>query len=177
MTNIRTYNNTTPTLAEGAFVDNSAVVTGEVTLGQDASVWPCVSIRGDLMPITIGARSNIQDCAALHTTHASPFNPTGFPLVIGNDVTVGHNATLHGCTLEDETLIGMNAVVLDGAVVQKHVLVAAGAVVGPGKVLESGYLYVGNPVRQARRLTEKEIAFFTYSAEHYVKLKALHAKR
>ena len=128
------------------------------------------------MPITIGARSNIQDCAALHTTHASTFNAKGFPLIIGNDVTVGHNATLHGCTLEDETLIGMNAVVLDEAVVQKHVLVAASAVVGPGKVLESGYLYVGNPVRQARHLTEKEIAFFAYSAAHYGQLKDRHYK-
>ncbi len=175
--NVRQFAEAIPNVSQGVFIDLSAVVTGRVSLGPDASVWPCVSIRGDLMPITIGARSNIQDGSVLHTTHMSDYCPEGHALTIGEDVTVGHNVTLHGCTIHDQALIGMNAVVLDGAVVESHVLVAAGSVVGPGKVLESGYLWLGNPIRKARPLTDKEIQFFRYSAEHYVKLKDKHAQR
>lgn len=175
--NIRPFNTIEPQLGNQVFVDQSAVVTGNVTLGDDASVWPCVSIRGDLMPIHIGDRSNVQDGSVLHTTHASEYCPSGFALTIGNDVTIGHNVTLHGCTIQDQSLIGMNAVVLDGAIVEKNVLVAAGSVVGPGKVLESGYLWLGNPIRKARPLTEKEIRFFLYSAQHYVKLKNQHREK
>ncbi len=172
--NIRPFNDIHPQLGNHVFIDDSAVVTGKVILGDDASVWPCVSIRGDLMPIKIGDRSNIQDGSVLHTTHASEYCANGFALTIGDDVTIGHNVTLHGCTIQDQSLIGMNAVVLDGAIVEKNVLVAAGSVVGPGKVLESGYLWLGNPIRKARPLTEKEIRFFLYSAHHYVKLKNQH---
>lgn len=171
---IRAFQGNSPQLAEGVFVDEAAVVTGKVTLGKDSSVWPCVSIRGDLLEIRIGERTNIQDGSVLHTTHASQFNPTGYALTIGNDVTVGHNATLHGCTIHDEVLIGMNAVILDGAIVESQVMVAAGSLVSPGKVLKSGYLYLGNPARQVRQLTEQEIAFFKYSAAQYVALKDKH---
>ncbi len=177
MKNLRTIRGFTPIIGENVFIDCAAVVSGNVTLGHDSSVWPCVSIRGDLMPITIGARSNIQDGAVLHTTHQSEFNPDGFALTIGNEVTVGHHATLHGCTIYDASLIGMNAVVLDGAIVESHVVVGAGSLVAPGKRLTSGYLYLGNPARQARPLTEQEHQFFQYSADNYVKLKDEHLDR
>ncbi|BBP44773.1 gamma carbonic anhydrase family protein [Thiosulfatimonas sediminis] len=167
---IRNYKGVCPQLAESAWVDESAVVIGKCVLAEDVSIWPNATLRGDVNDIKIGARSNIQDGAVVHTTHESEISK-GSKCIVGADVTVGHNAVLHGCIIEDECLIGMGAVVLDNAVVQKHVLVAANALVPPGKILESGYLYVGSPVKQARPLSEKEMAFFKYSAAHYVKLK------
>ena len=174
---IRTFNGISPILGQHVFVDDFAVVTGKVTLGDDVSVWPSASVRGDLLPIEIGARSNIQDGAVLHTTHANEYNaPNGFGLTIGSDVTVGHSVTLHGCTLHDQVLVGINAVILDDAVVEKHNFIAANTLVPPGKVLESGFLWMGQPAKKIRPLTDKEIAFFTYSAKKYVELKDLHLK-
>lgn len=171
---IRHFMNHAPTLGKGVFVDDSAVVTGQVTLGDDTSVWPCVSIRGDLLAITIGHGSNVQDGSALHTSRPIPFNPTGHALTIGNYVTIGHNATVHGCTIGNECLIGMGSVILDGVVVENQVLVAAGSVVPPGKVLQSGYLYRGNPAQQARPLKPEEIAMIKANALDYIKLKDQH---
>lgn len=170
MANIRPYKNFTPRIHSTAYIDEAAVVIGDVEIGEHSSVWPCVVIRGDIHKIRIGDYTNIQDGSVLHVTHASEFTPEGFPLIVGNHVIVGHNATLHGCTIHDHSLIGMNAVVLDGAVVESRVLVAAGSVVGPGKVLESGYLYRGNPIRKARELSDKELAFLDYSPNHYAEL-------
>lgn len=167
---IRSYKGIVPVMDSSSWVDVSAVVIGRCRLGVDASVWPNATLRGDVNDIVIGDRSNIQDGSVVHTTHESELSK-GSKCIVGKDVTVGHNAVLHGCVIEDECLIGMGAVVLDNAVVQKHVLVGANSLVPPGKVLESGYLYVGSPVKKARALTEQEIAFFKYSAEHYVKLK------
>ncbi|WP_024850153.1 gamma carbonic anhydrase family protein [Hydrogenovibrio kuenenii] len=167
---LRSYHDISPNLASGAWVDDSAVVIGKCELGEDVSVWPNATLRGDVNDIKIGDRSNIQDGAVVHTTHQSDITK-GSQCIVGKDVTVGHNAVLHGCIIEDECLIGMGAVVLDNAVVQKHVLVGANSLVPPGKILESGYLYVGSPVKQARPLTDDEKAFFKYSAAHYVKLK------
>lgn len=167
---LRTYNSISPLIGKDSWVDDSAVVIGKCELGENVSIWPNATLRGDVNDIKIGDRSNIQDGAVVHTTHESPLTK-GSKCIVGKDVTVGHNAVLHGCIIEDESLIGMGAVVLDNAVVQKHVLVGANSLVPPGKVLESGYLYVGSPVKQARPLTEEEKAFFKYSAEHYVKLK------
>lgn len=167
---IRKYKGIAPKIESRAWVDESAVVIGKCVLAEDVSIWPNATLRGDVNDIEIGPRSNIQDGVVVHTTHESDISK-GSKCIVGQDVTIGHNAVLHGCIIEDECLIGMGAVVLDNAVVQKHVLVAANALVPPGKVLESGYLYVGSPVKQARPLTEKELAFFKYSAEHYVKLK------
>ncbi len=172
---IRTYQGITPELGERVFIDTSAVVIGDVQLGADSSVWPLVVIRGDMHRIRIGARTSVQDGSVLHITHAGPFNPDGFPLLIGDDVTIGHQALLHGCTLGNRILIGMGSTVMDGAVVEDEVILGAGSLVPPGKRLESGYLYVGRPVKQARPLTDKEKAFFTYSAANYVKLKDLHS--
>lgn len=171
---IRTYQGHTPQLGARAFVDPSAVVIGDVELGDDCSVWPLAVIRGDMHSIRIGARTSIQDGSVLHITHAGPFNPGGYPLHIGEDVTVGHKVTLHGCTIGSRVLVGMGAIIMDGAVVEDEVVIGAGSLVPPGKVLQSGYLYVGSPVKQARPLSDKERAFFTYSAANYVKLKDLH---
>lgn len=171
---IRTYQEFTPQLGERVFVDASAVVLGDVQIGSDSSVWPLVVIRGDMHRIRIGERSSIQDGSVLHITHAGPFNPDGYPLIIGDEVTVGHNVTLHGCTLGNRILVGMGSVIMDGAVVQDEVVIGAGSLVPPGKVLESGFLYVGSPVKQARPLTDKERNFFSYSAANYVRLKDQH---
>jgi carbonic anhydrase/acetyltransferase-like protein (isoleucine patch superfamily) len=127
-------------------------------------------IRGDVNRIVIGEASNIQDNSVLHVSHKTPENPAGSPLVIGARVTVGHTVILHACTIGDECLIGMGSIILDRAVIQRHVLVGAGSLVPEGKVLESGFLYLGRPAKPVRPLTEAEIAYFSYSAQHYVQL-------
>jgi len=159
-----------PQLAPGAWVHPRATVIGEVRLGADASVWPGAVIRGDVNSITIGEETNIQDGSVLHVSHKTAADPAGGPLVIGARVTVGHTVILHACTIEDECLIGMGSIILDRAVVKKNVLLGAGSLVPEGKVLESGYLYLGRPAKAVRVLTEEEIAYFNYSAKHYVKL-------
>jgi carbonic anhydrase/acetyltransferase-like protein (isoleucine patch superfamily) len=169
--NVRSLGDCEPKSGERVFVDPSAVVIGDVELGDDVSVWPQASIRGDVHKIRIGARTSIQDGSVLHVTHAGPFNPQGWPLQIGCDVTVGHNATLHGCAIGDRVLVGMGATVMDGAVVEDEVVIAAGALVTPGKQLRSGYLYGGHPAREMRALTDREQRYFLYSAANYVGLK------
>jgi carbonic anhydrase/acetyltransferase-like protein (isoleucine patch superfamily) len=171
---IRTYQGMTPVLGERVFVDSSAVLLGDVQLGDDSSVWPMAVVRGDMHRIRIGARSSVQDGSVLHITHAGPYNPDGFPLLIGDEVTIGHNVTLHGCTLGNRILVGMGSIVMDGAVVEDEVVIGAGSLVPPSKRLSSGYLYVGSPVKQARPLSDKERAYFSYSAANYVTLKDLH---
>jgi carbonic anhydrase/acetyltransferase-like protein (isoleucine patch superfamily) len=170
----RSYQGTTPSLGARVFIDSTALVIGDVQLGEDSSVWPFTVIRGDMHRIRIGARSSVQDGSVLHITHAGPFNPDGYPLIIGDEVTIGHKVTLHGCTLGNRILVGMGSIVMDGAVVEDEVIIGAGSLVPPGKRLESGYLYVGSPVKQARPLTDKERAFFSYSTANYVRLKDQH---
>jgi carbonic anhydrase/acetyltransferase-like protein (isoleucine patch superfamily) len=148
-----------------------AYVLGDVTLGNDSSVWPGAIVRGDMHTITVGERTSVQDGVVLHITHASDFNPNGHPLTIGSDVTIGHQACLHGCTIGNEVLIGIGATILDGAVVEDQVIIAAGTLVPPGKRLVSGFMYMGSPAKQARPLTEKERVYFKYTAGNYVKLK------
>jgi carbonic anhydrase/acetyltransferase-like protein (isoleucine patch superfamily) len=169
--NIRPYRNIMPRLGAHVYVDPAAVLIGDVELGDDASLWPCVVARGDVNFIRIGARTNIQDAAVLHVTHDGRYTPGGLPLVIGADVTVGHAAVLHACTIEDTCLIGMHATVLDGVRVCAHAMIGAGAVVSPGKVVGEGELWLGNPARCVRRLSEREIEMLHYSAQHYVRLK------
>lgn len=170
-TNIQSFQNKTPQLAGGVYVHEAANVIGEVSISENSSVWPGAVIRGDVNFIRIGKNTNIQDLSLLHVSHKSSRDPAGAPLIIGDNVTIGHTVILHGCTIEDECLIGMGSIVMDKAIVQKHVLLAAGSLVPEGKVLESGYLYVGRPVKKIRALTRDEIAHFMYSAENYVKLK------
>lgn len=168
---IRSYKGITPTLEAGSYVDEQAAVIGDVVLGEQSSVWPMAVLRGDVNKIRIGRRSNIQDGTVCHVTHRHPANPEGNPLIIGDDVTIGHNVTLHGCTIGNGCLIGMGSTILDGAVLEEGVLLGAGSLVAPNKRLEGGYLWLGSPVKRVRVLTEKELAWFSYSAEHYRKLK------
>jgi len=149
-------------------IDPTSVIIGNVVMGDDVGIWPLVVIRGDVNQVTIGKRTNIQDGSVLHLTHKSAANPDGFPLIVGEDVTVGHKAMLHGCTIGDRVLVGMGAILLDGVVVENDVMIGAGSLVAPGKRLERGYLYLGSPAKKIRPLTEDEIAGLLYSANNYV---------
>ncbi|MEQ8288887.1 MAG: gamma carbonic anhydrase family protein [Gammaproteobacteria bacterium] len=171
---IRSFNDNSPAIADSAYVDETALVIGDVSIGADSSIWPMTVVRGDVHSITIGERTNIQDASVLHVTHDGEFSPGGYPLTVGDDVTVGHRVLLHACTVGNLCLIGMSATVMDGAVIEDKVIVGAGSLVPTGKKLESGYLYVGSPVKRVRELNEKELAFLEYSAEHYSKLKDLY---
>ena len=174
---IRRFLDWTPQIAASAWVDDQATVIGQVRIGEESSIWPQVVVRGDIQRIEIGARSNIQDGSVLHVTHDSQYVPGGSPLLIGDEVTVGHNATLHACTIGDRCLIGMGSIVLDKAVLEAGVMLGAGALVPPGKTLEGGYLWVGAPARRSRLLSDKEREYLRYSASHYVKLMRQHAGR
>jgi len=165
------FNGQWPTIGENVYIDDSAVVIGDVTLGNDVSVWPTAVVRGDVESIRIGDATNVQDGAVLHVSHAGRFSPQGYPLSIGKGVTIGHRAVVHACTIGDYCLVGIGAIILDGAVLEDYVMLGAGALVSPGKKLAGGYLYVGMPAKQARPLTEEEKEFLEYSAEHYRTLK------
>lgn len=170
--NVRPYLDKTPVLGQRVYVDPAATVIGDVVLGDDVSIWPGAVVRGDVNYIRIGARTNVQDGAVIHVTHDGPFTrPGGYPTVIGEDVTIGHGAVVHACTVGDFCLIGMHATVLDGAVIEKYGFVGAGAVIAPGKTVAEAELWLGNPARLARKLSDREIEALHYSAGHYVQLK------
>ncbi|KAB0287649.1 gamma carbonic anhydrase family protein [Vibrio fortis] len=171
MSSIRSYKGIAPKIGQDVYIDETAVLVGDIKIGDDSSVWPLVAARGDVNHIHIGQRTNIQDGSVLHVTHKNKENPDGYPLIIGNDVTIGHKVMLHGCTIQDRVLVGMGAIILDNVVVEQEVMIGAGSLVPPNKVLESGYLYVGSPVKQARPLTDKERAFLQKSADNYVQNK------
>lgn len=168
---VRSFQQHHPQFGARVYIDPQACVIGRVQLDDDVSIWPFVVARGDVNYMQIGARSNIQDNTVLHLTHAGPYSGDGRPLIIGADVTVGHGAILHACTVGNGCLIGMGATVLDGVVIGEHSLVGAGSVVSPGKVIEAGSLWMGNPARFVRRLSDQEIESLDYSAAHYVRLK------
>ena len=171
MSSIRSYKGIAPKIGQDVYIDETAVLVGDIKIGDDSSVWPLVAARGDVNHIHIGQRTNIQDGSVLHVTHKNKENPDGYPLIIGNDVTIGHKVMLHGCTIQDRVLVGMGAIILDNVVVEQEVMIGAGSLVPPNKVLESGYLYVGSPVKQARPLTDNERAFLQKSADNYVQNK------
>ncbi len=160
-----------PAVADSAFIDDSAVIIGDVVLGEDSSVWPITAIRGDVNIIRIGNSTNIQDGSVLHGSHASEFNPKGAELHIGDQVTVGHKVMLHGCRIGNLCLIGMGSCVMDNAIVEDQVIIGSGSLVTPGKKLESGYMYIGSPARRVRALTDREIESIAYTASYYVSLK------
>jgi len=168
--NIRSYLDTTPQIDESCYIDPMGIVVGDVVLAENVSVWPFAVIRGDVNSIRIGKNSNVQDHAMLHVSHKKADKPNGSPLIIGEDVTIGHHVTLHGCTIGNRVLIGINSIILDDVIIPDDVMIGAGTLVPPGKVLESGWLYVGSPAKKARPLTEKEMAFLSYSAQNYVKV-------
>lgn len=168
---IRSFKGVMPEIADSTYIDESAVVIGDVVIEEDCSVWPMTVIRGDVHTIRIGKRTNIQDGSILHVSHDGKYAPGGFPLSIGDDVTIGHGAIVHACTVGNSCLIGMSATIMDGAVLEDKVILGAGALVPTGKKLEGGYLYMGAPVKQVRELKTGELEFLEYSAEHYVKLK------
>lgn len=168
---LRPYKDLFPTIGQRVMVDPTSVVVGDVRMAEDVGIWPLVVIRGDVNYVEIGARTNIQDGSVLHVTHKSSYNLEGNPLLIGEDVTVGHKVMLHGCTIGHRVLVGMGSIVLDGAVIEDEVMIGAGSLVPQNKRLQSGYLYLGSPVKQIRPLTEAEIEGLKYSANNYVKWK------
>ncbi len=168
----RPYRDKHPEVGARAYIDPAAAVIGDVMLGDDVSVWPYTVIRGDVNFVRIGARTNVQDGTVIHVSHDGPHAKLGgFATVIGDDVTIGHKAIVHACRIEDAALIGMGAIVLDGAVIRTHGFVGAGALIAPGKEVGEGELWLGNPAKKVRMLSEAEIEALYYSAQHYVRLK------
>ena len=168
--NIIPHHGVQPIIHASAFVYPNAQIIGEVSLGENASVWCGAVIRGDVNSISIGAGSNIQDLSVLHVSHKTSQDPHGAPLLIGARVTIGHSVILHGCTIGDECLIGMGSIIMDKAVLEPRVLLGAGSLVPEGKTLPGGYLYLGRPAKPLRPLTDAELAYFEYSAQHYIAL-------
>ena len=172
--NVRAFEGRRPEFGARVFLDPAALIIGAVIVGDDASVWPFSVARGDVNEIVIGARSNVQDNCVLHVTHDGPYSKGGRPLLIGEEVTVGHQCVLHACTVGDRVLVGMGSVVMDGVVIEDDVLLAAGSLVAPHKRLQRGFLYQGRPVERVRALTATELERLRYSAQHYVRLKDRH---
>jgi len=158
---IRPHGNVAPRIPESAFVAETALVVGDVELGESSSIWFGAVVRGDVNHIRIGARSNIQDLTVIHVTGGT------HPTTLGDDVTVGHRVVLHGCTVKDRCLIGIGAIVMDGAEIGPDAMVGAGALVPPGMVVPPGTLVVGSPAQVKRQLTSDEIASFRKSAQRY----------
>jgi carbonic anhydrase/acetyltransferase-like protein (isoleucine patch superfamily) len=172
---IMSYRGKHPRIAPDAFVAPTAVIIGDVEIGARASVWFGCVLRGDVNSIRVGAETNIQDGTIVHCNHmpagVDPSTP-GYRTTIGAGITIGHMAMIHACTLEDGCFVGMRAAVIDGAVVESRAMVAAGAMVTPGKRVKQGELWAGSPAKLMRSLSEKEMAGFAYSAEHYCRLAA-----
>jgi len=168
---LRAFKSIMPRVGAANYIDDSAVIIGDVTLEDNVSVWPTVVIRGDVASVHIGANSNIQDGSVLHVSHAGKYSPNKAHLKIGKGVTIGHRAVVHACTVGNYCLVGIGAIIMDNAVLEDYVMLGAGSLVPSGKVLESGYLYIGSPAKKARELSTEEKEFLEYSSAHYVKLK------
>jgi len=169
--NIRPYRDWKPVLGRRVYVDPAATVIGRVTIGDDSSIWPGAVLRGDVNRIEIGARTSIQDGSILHVASDRLAGDGGIPLLIGDEVTVGHRVILHACTVGNRCLIGMGAILMDGAVVGDESIVGAGSLVPAARRIPPRTLWVGSPARQARALTDEEVAYLAESAAHYVALK------
>ncbi len=169
---VRPFAGKAPDIAATARIDDTAVVIGEVTVGEGSSVWPLAVLRGDAGPVRIGRDTNIQDGCILHGTPPGPTAPHGQFVSVGDRVTVGHGAVLHGCTVGNDCLIGMRSVILDGASVPDGTVIGAASVVPAGMQLEPGHVWAGNPVRKIRALTAQEHELLRESARHYVMLSA-----
>ncbi len=160
---IRTFQGIKPTVPRSCFIEATGVVIGDVVMGEDCSVWFNAVIRGDVNSIRIGDRTNVQDLCMLHVTHDT------HPLVIGNDVTIGHHVVLHGCTIHDRVLVGMSAIIMDGAVIGEDSVVGAGALVVEGTIVPPKSVILGSPAKVKRPISEKELVWVKESAENYVR--------
>ena len=165
------YLQTPPILGNRVYLHPSCQVIGDVTLGDDSSIWCNAVLRGDVNRISIGRGTNVQDLSMGHVSHKTADKPEGSPLIIGDYVTVGHSVILHGCTIGNECLIGMGSIIMDDVVIPDRVMIGAGSLVSPGKLLQGGMLYMGRPAKAVRALTVEEIAYLRYSAEHYIRVK------
>lgn len=168
---IKAFNNKQPSLGQAVYLDVSAVVIGNVSLADDVSIWPMAVVRGDVESISIGQGTNVQDGSVLHVSHASPYALKSQPLSIGKGVTIGHKAVVHGCSIGNYCLVGIGAIIMDAAVLEDYVMLGAGSLVPSGKILQSGYLYMGSPAKPVRPLSDTEKEFLEYSAQHYIQLK------
>ena len=168
---LSSYLDTTPALGDRVYLHPSCQVIGDVKIGDDSSIWCNTVLRGDVNRIVIGRGSNVQDLTMGHVSQKTSLKPEGSPLLIGDYVTVGHSVILHGCSIGNECLIGMGSIIMDNVVIPDRVMIGAGSLVSPGKILESGMLYLGRPTKTIRALTEEELAYLRYSAEHYMRVK------
>ena len=171
---VRDFQGIKPRIAASAYIDPTAVVIGDVEIGQESSLWPYVVVRGDVNRIRIGKHTNIQDGSIVHVNSKSIIAPAGSVATIGDNVTVGHRVLLHGCTIEDLCLIGMGSIIMDNVVIETRVVLGAGSLVAPGKRLRSGFLYTGSPARQIRPLTDEDLGGIEFSYQHYSELKQRH---
>tara|TARA_B100000035_G_scaffold97014_1_gene82316 strand:- start:5244 stop:5777 length:534 start_codon:yes stop_codon:yes gene_type:complete len=173
---IRKFKDSKPLIHKTAYVDDKSTIIGDVTIGKESSIWPETVIRGDVQKVLIGERTNIQDGSILHVTSDNDFTPGGLPLIIEDDVTIGHGAILHACTIKSKSLIGIGSIILDGAIIESNSMIAAGSLVSPNKKIESGILYKGSPAKPVRELTKNEIEYISFSSKHYVKTMKEHLK-
>ncbi|NVN97919.1 MAG: gamma carbonic anhydrase family protein [Geobacteraceae bacterium] len=171
---IKTFRNIAPSISKNAFISETAVIIGDVSIGSMSSIWYNVVIRGDVNSIIIGSRTNIQDNSLLHVTGRKGEHDTGHPLIIGDNVTIGHCVTLHGCTVEHSAFVGMRAIVLDRVRVGRGAMIAAGSLVTEGTVIPPETLWIGSPARYKRNLTVSEIIRASDLAESYVNLSKLY---
>lgn len=171
---IRDFEDLLPNIHPSAYIDDKALIIGQVSIGQNSSVWPFSVLRGDVNSISIGDNTNIQDHSVLHVSHDSHYHPGGYVLTLGDDITVGHRVTLHGCTINNNCLIGMGAIIMDNVTIGENTLIGAGSLITPNKTLEPGFLWIGSPARKVRKLSDEDIESIQYSAQHYVRLKARH---
>lgn len=161
----------TPKFNDSNFIAPSADIIGDVVLGEESSVWFNTTIRGDVHFIEIGNKSNVQDNCCIHVTNRT------HPTVIGNEVTIGHGAVIHGCTIRDRVLVGMKAVILDGATIEEDVIIAAGSLVPPGKTMPSGHLCMGSPCKPVRKLTDDEVASIRQYSQNYIKYSRVYLQK
>ncbi len=171
---VSAYLQHTPHIGAQVFLHPSCQVIGQVSLGDDSSIWCNTVLRGDVNQISVGRGSNVQDLTICHVSHKTADKPEGSPLIIGDYVTVGHSVILHGCRIGNHCLIGMGSIIMDDVVIPDNVMIGAGSLISPGKTLETGMLYMGRPAKAIRPLTTEEIAYLRYSAEHYIRVKNNH---
>lgn len=164
------YKNVVPTIDPTAYVHPDAVIIGDVHVGMHSSIWPGVVIRGDVNFVRIGSRTNIQDGSILHVTRPTEENPSGIPLIIGDEVIIGHQVSLHACHLKNRSMVGIGAIVLDRVVVEEQAMVGAGSLVTPGKQVLAGELWMGSPARRVRLLSPQELTHMAATTANYLLL-------